>query len=266
MPESFPTVLEDANGIPRGLNWVVAFFTWIAVVTAAAFLTPKHASDLVTSLIGAIIPTLIAAGGIYLMDAKLKRKGFEPAGNATIGDDGVHLLEHGVKEFVHFSEMTGAVWTGGSCRLVKRDGSFLTMRPIEEAPFRELLEDKRAQYASRTKVRVAISCGPKEGETASAWSARLASRDDHAYRGASLSRDDLLRIAETPTSPRLERVGATLALKDAPEPIRAKVRIAIGALADRDLAAAMENALEGEVQEAVLTWSTERDGEASATA
>ncbi len=254
-PARFPTIHEDGDGTWIGMNPIRTFALWVVFMMmflCIADASPLNTEDFSMVVFGIILPT-IAAGIVSVMaNKRAERARFDPVG-VTVGDDGVHLLEDNMSAFLHFAELAEVSWDGGSCRLTKRDHTFLTFHPLDDADFRKRLEEKRAEYASRKRVRVVTSFGPKTGESASDWAARMASRDGNAYRGHAPTHHELVRIARDPTRRRrLDRIGAALALRDAPAAVKNEVREAIVSLADQELAEALTNALEGEVDEALL--------------
>jgi hypothetical protein len=118
--------------------------------------------------------------------------------------------------------------------------------PREASTLERAIEDARH---GRTRSEVDTTPLARAGDDVATWKSRLiALLDADAYR-ATINADELAQVAEDPSSPAEIRVAAALALSSLSEhaPQRARVRVAIEAVASPELRVALERAETGDL-------------------
>jgi len=124
--------------------------------------------------------------------------------------------------------------------------------PFEDAPGRAVaaIEARVRTWRARAVAgRVALARG---GRSVAAWRERLLGElgGGAVFRDASLGRDALLGVVESPAAPPSQRLGAALALAGAGDEVRTHVRVAADACADDALRDALRATLDGTLDEA----------------
>lgn len=174
----------------------------------------------------------------------------------VVGADGLHLVSD--KVFVPIAKVERVDPYHAGVRVVRKDGG-MNILPLPEAPGSPAFV--RAQAALLTAIREAKAHAgsprsPKlesldpAGREPTAWKSALAAlaAGDGNYRVVAVTDDELEQVIVDAASSPERRVGATLALASRDgERARARVRVAVPALADEELREALEAAAEGEV-------------------
>ncbi|HVY48641.1 MAG TPA: hypothetical protein VHB21_22290, partial [Minicystis sp.] len=228
-------------------------------------------------LAGPGVAAVLGGGGLLLLaGVAIRRNAQKLIGEEVrIGADGVTAPGAGRGRFVPYARIERVLKTPRGVQLRVRDGGVVDVPAsavdIPEEPGaggaamddlrerRALLhgcidEAFRASRASDAKW-ARFERLDRAGRALDVWRRDLAgvAGGEGTYRDATLSRDDLLRVAEDPAQPPLRRVGAAVALAGARDVGTAKrVRAAANACLDDDLRRALDAAAEGEVLEAEL--------------
>jgi len=246
--------------IEAGLGAAV-FIGWfggsIAVGPALAFLLRWVGVPLGDDWFGRVVLGGIAAGvlaGFPLasrLEKWIKHVALQPGvnrGTAAIGDDGVRLTGLFLERFVSWLalEEVTVVDNGYRVLLQLRDGRKLGFRVPEAREFRKALLERRAAVLERSPASPINAFRDATGDLPR-WAERAREVISGGYRSEVATPDVLIRVAEDPTANAEQRIGAALALSNAPEALRARVRVAAEATARPGLADAMTESVEGEV-------------------
>ncbi len=187
-------------------------------------------------------------------------------GEAVVGRDGVSLRRLWNQRFFGFSRVRRSMRTEHGAELQLTDGStiqlptatFFDRDPGRRDALVRRLHDAMVDWSSRPAPPLPSSF-ERQGQTVAAWGQKLRDALGAAtYRHDTLESNDLVRLLEAPAAPLEHRVGAALALAQAPlegeerrrvddaiassahAPARRVLRLALdGQLADLDLEAAL---------------------------
>jgi hypothetical protein len=107
-----------------------------------------------------------------------------------------------------------------------------------------IVEARRRLSNERSVVPPQLACAPGDEETVAARAALLC---DGVFRGLAIAPEDAERVAADPQAAPASRAIAMRALASAPEPTRARLRVAVEETADPALNTALANALDGEL-------------------
>ncbi|MFO0606750.1 MAG: hypothetical protein U0324_26490 [Polyangiales bacterium] len=176
-----------------------------------------------------------------------------------VGAEGVTVRVLFLRSFIPYDALT-RVHVEGSAdapRLViesrgRGDRRLHAAPPFEDAPGRAVaaIEARVRTWRARAVAgRVALARG---GRSVAAWRERLLGElgGGAVFRDASLGRDALLGVVESPAAPPSQRLGAALALAGAGDEVRTHVRVAADACADDALRDALRATLDGTLDEA----------------
>ncbi|AKF04703.1 hypothetical protein DB32_001852 [Sandaracinus amylolyticus] len=177
----------------------------------------------------------------------------EDAGALAIGADGVRWSSRERGDcFVPWSEVERVDEEPtledelGTLVLVLRDDAAIRFFVEDSAELADDAQRALDAYRAATVERV-VDLEPN-GRDVRTWITdvkRLLRAGAGTYRAGAVSAERLIAIAVAPTAPRAQRIGAAASLSRAPEPLRAKVRVALTDTADDLLRDVMETALEG---------------------
>lgn len=201
--------------------------------------------------------TLIAAawGLVALAIVTLARRAFRPT-QVVVGRDGVRVQRSFKREWVPFTALESIELDREALRLRRRGAGSVVLRStpdVLEGLARRIREAQSLGAAGAARAAAALE---RRGRPLAAWREALRGllAAEAGYRIASFTPDDVLDALEDPAAPPDRRIGAAVALSAAGVPeARARIRIAAEASADEDLRAALEQAAEGEIEEAALT-------------
>lgn len=182
-------------------------------------------------------------------------------GEASVGRDGVALRRLWNRRFFPFARVKGAVTTEHGVSLECEDGPIqlptATFFANESGPREALARRIRDAMASWAAADSPAGLLPLErrGLSITAWRDALAGslgRSD--YRSVGAEQGDLVQLLEAPTTPLEQRVGAALALGVAPlDPeVKLRVRAAIDSSAHEPSRDALQHALDGDLDDALL--------------
>lgn len=270
-----------ASQIPGGSAFGGAV---LALLGGGLFIAVIVLAALVRNLVGVVdVPglgaftlvtaaTALLAAGVYLGASLLRRR------EAVIGTDGIAYRRSLRTEFIPYAALDRVHLDTRGVTLSLRDGRRVLLpmrtsgaRPLplsraraaprtpDEAQRRVLLDRIQEAMTARDPAgaaQVAQGRLDRNGRELAAWKEDLASvlRPEGDYRNLRISADDLGGIIVDPQAPAERRVAAAVALsaQEAGE-ARRRVRIAAQSSADADLQAALEQAAEGEIDEAALS-------------
>jgi len=244
----------DAKLVPSALRWLFGLglvFALLALGMAADQTMPRFASGL-TFLVGAVA---LIAGFV---------RATRPP-TIEVGADGVRIRRRGKERFVPFGELSAAHTRGAGLLLERHDGSTEVVRVPSgnEERVRALEHRIRLGLASQAEEPDAgsrLALLERRGRDIETWrdDLRRLVDSDVGYRSLPLSRDDLIAILETPTTPIEQRVGAALALEalDGAE-AKPRIRVAAERTAEAGARVALEQAAEHELELAALEAALE---------
>jgi len=179
----------------------------------------------------------------------------------TVGAEGFQVGKPWKTQFYPYQQLTNiTVWpseAGSSLRLTVAQGtthSFMSSGPYVREPERAAALLNVRLRALRQRSVVAHEALARQGRSVEAWRAavgHLLGRGT-AFRDGSLGRDALLDRVEVASLPAEQRLGAALALMDADDDARTRVRIAAEACADTPLREALEAALAGRLDDTLV--------------
>jgi len=248
-------------GRPR---WVDASIEVGAVMTALSVVFLPWTSGpgpnpmlFTMAVAGAVVLSLVFTGSMFRW---LRRPGVARA-EVTLGDDGFRLGGRGRPTFVSYHEIEEITVDPIESRVVirvaaKRSVSFRVTDAREVA---DALETKRRMAAARQGAEP-LSALRREGREVLSWGrAARALLDSGGLREGALTPQRLVELAEDGDASVEQRIGAALALADAPEPLRVRVRVAAEGAARPHLAQAMTEAVDGEVDVEVLEKALGRE-------
>jgi hypothetical protein len=187
------------------------------------------------------------------------RRVFGPA-RLVIGADGVVVRGRFRDRFVPHARIAAVEVAAQRIELRLDDGSTVRAKARhltqeEQVELSTRLEDARRAFRAGAADQAALARLDRRGRAPAAWRDALRALlvDASGYREGSLSREDLLRVVESPAAPVERRIGAAVALSadGAPED-RARIRVAAEACANPRVRVALAQAASGEVEEAAL--------------
>ncbi len=251
--------IEGGLGAALFIGW---FGGAIAVGPALAFLLHWVGVPVGDDWFGYLVLGGMAAGvlaGFPLasrLEKWIKHVALQPGvnrGTAAIGDDGVRLTGLFLERFVSWlalDEVT-VVDDGYQVLLHLRNGRSLRFRVPEAREFRKALVERRAAVLERSPVSPVNAFRDATGDLPR-WVERAREVVSGGYRSEVATPDVLVRVAEDPSAKAEQRIGAALALSNASEALRARVRVAAEATARPGLAGAMTESVDGEVDVKLL--------------
>ena len=176
-----------------------------------------------------------------------------------IGSDGV-LVRRLVRAFVPYGELRGARIEGGPSYfkvvLERTKGRPIQIPASSQEQARAVvdqIDNALDRYESRHRAALAdaLECGERDAST---WRKDLGCLlQEGGYRSQALDREHLVRVAEDPGQPERVRVAAAVALQPtAAAEERKRVRVAAQASASPRVRVALEQAIEGELEDEAL--------------
>lgn len=238
---SVPT-LGTALILAIGMTPTLAFSKFFGDSAAAVV------SATILGLVFGVAATVAIALGAYRTSARVLNHRI-PWGSVTLGEDGVCVRSFRRRRFVPWADVTGIARLDGdrAVRVSLRTGSPLVLPVDLPEVVAESMHQHARHFRSRTpatRLRVLDeSAGDPE-----AWMKRATqSLQATQYRVEGTTPEVLAELAEDPTQPVAQRLGAALALRDAAPDLKQRVRVATDRAARPGLAEAMEAALEGEL-------------------
>ncbi|UJR82689.1 hypothetical protein [Sandaracinus amylolyticus] len=208
------------------------------------------------SVVGGILVGLATAIGVGRHAAhswNAAGRLLEDAGALAIGADGVRWSSRERGDcFVRWSEVERVDEEPtledelGTLVLVLRDAEPIRFFVEDSAELASDAQRALDAYRAATVERV-VDLEPN-GRDVRTWITdvkRLLRAGTGTYRAGAVSAERLIAIATAPAAPRVQRIGAAVSLSRAPEPLRAKVRVALTDTADDELRDVMESALDG---------------------
>jgi hypothetical protein len=187
------------------------------------------------------------------------RRLFGPA-HLVIGADGVVIRRLFRDRFVPHARIAAVKVAAQRVELRLDDGSTVRAKarhltPEEQVELSTRLEDARRAWLAGTADQAALARLDRRGRAPAAWrdALRALLGEASGYREGSLSREDLLRVVESPAAPVERRLGAAMALSaDGACEDRARIRVAAEACANPRVRIALAQAASGEIDEAAL--------------
>jgi hypothetical protein len=198
-------------------------------------------------------------GGMLLIGRSedwIRRAALQPGvsrGTAVLGDDGLRLTGLFLQRFVPYDRMRVIVPRPrtGHVEIVLVDDRIIRFRVADPAAFHRALQDRRSGLEERDRAQPLASFrGAHAGFRQ--WLSRARKALSGGYRHETSTPEELLRIAEDPRAEPEQRIGAALALSGTAEPLRIRVAEAAESVARPHLGEALVQAVNGEVDEAVL--------------
>lgn len=234
---------------------------WGAMMAAAGPLL-LGAAAAAFGLAGAVVGTLAACVAVGLLlegTRRVVRAAWTPS--LTVGAEGVQVHGMWSTRFVPYAQLSAVEVTpspaGSFLRLPLVDGTsvgFSAAVPFAQEPERAaaLLNVRLRGWRARNLSGAASLA--RSGRTVEAWREAVAQHlgGGGVFRSAAVGRDVLLDVLDGAAAPAPLRLGAALALSQSDEGARARVRIAAEASADATLREALEAALEGRLDEAMV--------------
>lgn len=214
---------------------------------------------LLLNIPGDVVSTPVISGTwllLTLASAWVLRRAARPT-QVVVGADGVRIERPFSTRWIPYADLL-AIQAGGARLKLIAEGA---RKPDEvHAPggVAEALADRIREAHKRAAAGAGAPRGAdaleRRGRDLAAWREdlrKLLAAGD--YRASSLTPEDAIAALEDPDAPRDRRVGAALALRIAEHPeARERIRFAADTSADEDLRAALEQAAEGEIEEAAL--------------
>lgn len=194
-----------------------------------------------------IVWTAVALGALIALDLFINR--VINRGELVVGDDGVRVVGVRRSRFIAYNAIT-AVW-------VDADKEHITFELQDENEVRVHIKDVAT---AATELYQRLDQAVERGTTMPvlslhrgggffAWQSRLRRLLMGRFREQTVTPELLIRVAEDPNATVDQRIGASVALADAPEPFRVRVRVAAGSVAQAEVGEAMRQAVEGALDE-----------------
>lgn len=175
-----------------------------------------------------------------------------------VGADGVTVRRGPTRRFIPYNAVTSVYlasedgvavlvveWVeGGRVRI-------LAPPPYEGSPQRALLAIGARMQAWRLQAMRERGALARGGRDIATWRDAVAAEMGGAgvFRDAAFGREALVELAESPVAPPTQRLGAALALADAGDEVRTRVRVAADACANEALQEALRAALDRRLDE-----------------
>jgi len=192
-------------------------------------------------------------------------------GEASVGRDGVALRRLWNRRFFPFQRVHAVISTEHGVSLSTDQGTIqlptATFFANDQGPREALarrIQDAMEAWAAADRPEQPLPLD-RRGLAVAAWRQSLAAALQGAsYRRDSVDHHDLLRLLEAPSSPLEQRVGAALALGATPLPPaeRARVRAAVDSSAHEPSRLALQHALDGDLDDALLDAAISADADA----
>lgn len=196
-----------------------------------------------------LVPMALFGAAAYWLTAKVLPSW------VSIGTDGV-LVQKLRKTFIPYSDLVDARIDGGPVYyhvvLLTASGKQLKV-PVAQREQGEVVVGQldAAMEGFRMRRRAALVSELSQGDRdVEAWRAGLQSiLSESGYRSAAVDREQLLRVLEDPGQPEKVRVAAAVALQpSATEEEKVRVRVAADASASPKVRVALQEAVEGELE------------------
>lgn len=194
---------------------------------------------------------LVALGSLRLVGAIFRFRA--PRGTVAIGADGIRWRDLWAGRFVPWSAVDTVRLLQRPERTIAiamRDGSTVELSVADLDGFLDAAREALERFRAREEPG-AFPLLRVEGDQRTdlgGWLDRAKQLLVGSYRDASIAPEDLAAIAEDPKAAPEQRIGAALALSQAPEPLRVRVRAAIEDTANPELAEALDEAVAGELR------------------
>ena len=245
------------------LRGVVVLATWAAGTALALGISGGALTllDRVTRLVepGLQMPLMLACtplvfgsffGSFDVLRRMIEHTGrlLSPWHRVAVGADGMRWSGWQRTLFAPWSEVASVSRRADGLSLVLTSGRRLALIVDDGAGLAAAIEKARSAFAQARRVEAPSSLAP-DGD-ARAWISRARALSSEAsYRVGHPPPETLVQLAEDPAAPPLARVGSVLALAGATEAQKVRVRVALEDTADEELAAALREAIDGELDE-----------------
>jgi hypothetical protein len=172
-----------------------------------------------------------------------------PWGSIAVGLEGVRWDGWLRRRLTRWRDVTAVMPAeGDAIALVTGPRSRVVLAARDGAALRAAIAAARKEYAASERAEIPPAL--VRDASAAVWLARVRSLlDQDGYRSASVPPDALTRVLEDPDAPALVRAGAAAALAHH-APSLPRVRVALEACVDEELALAIDEALEDRIDPA----------------
>jgi hypothetical protein len=167
-----------------------------------------------------------------------------PIGSASIGADGIRWRRLRRTEFVSWSHVRDIEQRGQVVVVHAQGRGEVALQLGEADAFATAARDTMLRYREGEAAEP-IAAFEFTGERVADWIGRARGLlQNNSYRDADVGEERCVRVAIDPRAPVAQRIGGAAALSNASEEARQRVRVAIEATADPEIANALEDALE----------------------
>lgn len=175
----------------------------------------------------------------------------------TIGSDGIVVRRGFRRRFIPYGRLADITQKGSDIALQYRDGKIEPIPGDIDDPARRsaLVQRMRDAMSSGAATHTRVEALGRNGRPITAWRDALLGllQSDAGYRRIGLSREDALGIVKDAGARTEHRIAAAVALSAAKDPeLKERIRIAARACASERVRIALEQAGDGELEEAVV--------------
>jgi hypothetical protein len=240
-------------GLPLGIALTLAMmFLFYGMMTLRVRGDTSGIFKAVSAIITGVVTAVALIMGAVQTGGRLRRLK-KPCGTVTIGLDGVLVKEDETVDLVRWSDVADVRHSErASCVTLELEGGkkrdLVIAQPSQFAREARKARDRAAELSGRQRLSV-LSLG---SDDQSQWLTRVkeATRAE-GYRDEPVTEEALVAVLEDPAQSADQRLGAALALAHS-EVYRPRVRVAAETTVEPDLAEALEEVSNGEVNEPTL--------------
>ncbi len=179
-------------------------------------------------------------------------------GRATVGHDGVGVTRLRADVFVSYANIANVRVDRFKRQVVleSKDGGVVGFR-VAEPKVVAAEVTRRLELARQRELTRPIPTFDESREHVGRWIGRARQLLSGGFRHGVTTAGHLADLAADPNAEPEQRIGAALALRDAPQPVRMRVCAAAEEAARPDLGEALTQAVEGEIDEELLARALE---------
>lgn len=254
------------------------FLTWMTILlgpaavfplTRAIFSVmpmPMLAPDDRGAMIAVFALIVFVFLALFVLLFYLVRAAWGPA-KLVVGADGIVVDRPLRDEFVPYSRLASVTLKHNVVVLLLNDGSRVRARArhltdIQQGELRARIDAARAAFDRGEGDAGALSQLDRGGRALDAWRTSLRALLDRqgTYRSASLTREQLLAVLESPAASAERRLAAAVSLSAAGEPeIATRIRVAAEACARPEVRIALDGVADGDVDDAAIEAAIAED-------
>jgi hypothetical protein len=241
------------------------FLTWMTFLLGPGLVLPAtQAIYGLARMPWGVFPILFVA--LFALLFYLVRVAWGPA-SLIVGADGIVIDRPFRDSFIPFAQLDSVTMTNDRVTALLRDGTRLHARArhlstVQRGELRVRLDAAQAAFHRGEGEAPALAQLDRGGRAIAAWRAALRELPSRpsSYREATLTREQLLAVLESPAAPAERRLAAAVSLSAAGEAeIAARIRVAAEACARPQVRIALAGVADGDVDDAAIEAAIAED-------